>query len=303
MDRRHFVLAGGALAAMPPLAEVWRASATHAGAGDEISGTMRRLTEPGRGDNRATYMPDGTTLLFASKRTGKSQLWAMDPDGGRPRRFHESGANDHGRVAPNADGTCVAFSSDRDGESAIYVLAVASGKLACVSDPNFWSFGPSWSSQDLIAFFSKKGGNAMNTWVVRPDGASARQITDQPGESRQPWWSPDGRRLALSADHGTGVYEVWLLTPDGSGARRITREGSYEQPFWSPEGRRIAVSAQIGESHRRIYVMGADGADPQPIRQPERVDNVHPAWSPDGRSIVFTSGAAADGSICVFDLG
>jgi WD40-like Beta Propeller Repeat len=50
-------------------------------------------------DNRATYLPDGKTVLFASERTGRSQIWTMNSDGGDAHRLHESNANDYGRVA------------------------------------------------------------------------------------------------------------------------------------------------------------------------------------------------------------
>ena len=299
IDRRRVL---STTIAAPLLALALRAPVSAAGPGSEIRGALRRLTEAGRGDNRATFMPDGKTLLFASKRSGRSQIWAIDRDGDQPRQIHQSAGNDYGRVAPSADSSRLCLSSDRSGQNLIYVLDLASGRATPVSDPAYWSFGPTWSSRDLIAFFSRKGGNVINVWTVRPDGTQPRQITDQPGESRQPWWSPDGATLAFSANRGAGTFDVWLAEADGSNMRTITRGDSFEQPFWSPSGKQIAVSASIEEPHRRIYVMDADGSDLAPISQPANVENVHPAWSPDGRSIVFTSGTEADGALYIVDL-
>jgi Tol biopolymer transport system component len=299
MDRRQFLLAGS-LGLTPFLGAT---GASRALADDVIAGNLRRLTDPGAGDNRATYLPDRRTLLFASKRSGTSQIWAVELAGGEPQLIHRSSANDFGRVTPNLDGTRLCFSSDRGGQNAVYVLERASGEVRPVSDPAYWSFGPTWSSRDLIAFFSRKGGNAINVWTVRPDGSQARQITDAPGESRQPWRSPDGRALAISADHGGGVFQVWLMDADGAKPRAITTRGSFAQPFWSPDGRSFAVSARTDGPFHRICVMDADGSNLRPIRQPDGVDNVHPAWSPDGRRIVFTSGRQRLGALWLFEFG
>ena len=293
MHRRNFLATLGALvtAAAPLRAHEETAA---------VAGQLSQLTKSGNGDNRATYMPDGKSLLFVSSRSGRSQIWCMDPNTGAAELVRESKANDYGRVAPGPDGSRLCFSSDRDGENAIYVLDLKIGAVTRISDPAYWSFGPTWSSRDLIAYFSKKGGNRINTWTVRPDGIAAKQITNRPGESRQPWWSPDGSTLALSADNGTGAFQLWLSAEDGSNARTITREGNWQQPFWSPDGKRIAVSAKIDASAFRILVMNADGNDIREIAQPENTDNVHPAWSPDGRSIVFTSGEGKSGALWRF---
>jgi TolB protein len=128
-------------------------------------GILVRLGEPGLGDNRATYLPDGRTLLFASTRSGRSQIWAMNQDGSNLRQVHKSSGNDYGRVAPNADGTRLCFSSDRSGQNAVYVLDRRDRRIDPVSDPNFWSFGPTWSSSDRIAFFKKTISDSVRLWA------------------------------------------------------------------------------------------------------------------------------------------
>ena len=208
MRRREFVTSLGVL--------VLETAAVYAAAPTTLGGRLRRLTAPGTGDNRATYLPDGTALLFASRRTGRSQIWTMDPDGGDPRRLYESAANDYGRVAPSPDGTRLSFSSDRSGQNVVYVLDTRRGTITPISDPMAWSFGPSWSSRDRIAYFSRQGGNRLNIWTVSPDGSDRQQVTNWPGESRQPWWSPDGTTLAFSADNGTERFQVRLAAANGA---------------------------------------------------------------------------------------
>jgi hypothetical protein len=48
--------------------------------------------------------------------------------------------------------------------------------------------------------------------------------------------------------------------------------------------------------------MRADGCDLRSIRQPEDLDNGHPDWSPNGRSIVSMSGMKDSSFLQVFHL-
>src|SRR5258708_23406198 len=89
------------------------------------------------------------------------------------------------------------------------------------------------------------------------------------------------RRIGNASDHPAGQLRAAILESNGN---------------------KIAVSARIEEPHYRIYIMNADGSDTAPISQPANIDNVHPALSPDGHSIVFTSGTETDGALYIFDL-
>src|SRR5262245_50312858 len=66
--------------------------------------------------------------------------------------------------------------------------------------------------------------------------------TPQADGIRDPAWSPDGKRLAVSR-----LEAIWTMTSDGRDAKRVVTkpEGwvSERDPAWSPDGRSIAFSA------------------------------------------------------------
>ena len=91
------------------------------------------------------------------------------------------------------------------------------------------------------------------------------------------------------------------MDADGGNVRQLTPEvdgSSSNQPAWSPDGRRIvyvrgpsiasAVVAVTPLAFGELLVVDADGGEPSRLTRAE--PDAAPAWSPDGREVVFVRG-------------
>ena len=122
------------------------------------------------------------------------------------------------------------------------------------------------------------------------DDPSTRLLPGE-GAVQEADWSPDCRLIAFVNRAG-----LWTMDRDGGKARRILLlyGGRYiSAPAWSPDGTKIAFEVASREGSQgyasqrsHIYVADADGSNPVQLTT-GRVEDRHPAWSPDGRRIAF----------------
>ena len=83
----------------------------------------------------------------------------------------------------------------------------------------------------------------------------------------------------------SGLSSIGMIDADGSG-RRVVAHGTPEGPLrWSPDGARLVFTMSRGGGRNRLYLAG--GSEVRRITRPKYEDDINPAWSPDGRQIVF----------------
>lgn len=82
---------------------------------------------------------------------------------------------------------------------------------------------------------------------------------------------------------------ILTMEPDGSDAVVVRRNAS--EPAWNAAGTRIAFSGARRTGKTDIFVMAADGSDVRGVTRFRPGFNLAPAWSPDGRTIVFVHNA------------
>lgn len=128
-------------------------------------------------------------------------------------------------------------------------------------------------------------------YSVQSNGTSLRRLTGGEKNSR-PVWSADGQRLAfISESPWEPSTRIMLMNADGSDVQVRTSSG-YKSVSWSPDGKFLAVSNE-GYYESSIDVISVDPTAGV-VRHLSGMAR-GPAWSPDGKQILYTRVSGDDG--------
>ncbi len=232
------------------------------------------------------------SIVFASNRTGSWNIFQMNLATRIVRNLTNSPADNYNpQLSP--DGQSLVFYSNRDGNNQIYRLELGTGAVARLTNNAANEYDPTFSPNGkLIAFKSNKDDGHGDIWIMNVDGTRRRNLT--PGlkstEEWDPEFSPDGTRLYFTSglQQFSEILMIYTGQGDRGGVYGVTKN---DVPDWYPSvnpvtGEILVISRVPGNTNDALFVVSPDGRSRrQVLSLPSDSDD--PAWSSDGKQIVF----------------
>jgi eukaryotic-like serine/threonine-protein kinase len=217
------------------------------------------------------WSPDGKNIVYTAEIHGVYQIFSKGIDSSETAQL------------THADDSCAQPFWSPDGASIYYI-----------SHGNLWSVGASGGTPELA--MEKVSSAALHPdgktvaflrdgklWAGPLRGGAPKEIGSAP-DADATWmaFSPDGSRLAAIL-----LWKLWILEYPSGASRNLGifgREGS-----WFPDSRHLAVNG--GDFENTMFVVDAtDGSSRVIYRVSGRL--IDPSVSPDGKKILYGSGAA-----------
>jgi TolB protein len=256
------------------------------------------------GAAQAAFPGSNGKLVFRSNRTGNADIYTSNADGTNRVNLTRNPAED---VDPrwSPDGLRIVFASNRTGLFQIYTMNGDGSNLRQITGLAAGdAHRPSWTPGGQILFQSDAAnpGNSRDLYLVNADGTGLKNLTSSTSDEFSAAAAPRGNRLAFTSNADAGLYHLYVRS--GSATPKEITSGNVAdiQANWSPSGNDL-VFARFDPSFSTsdLYVVHSDGTGLRQLTSTPGVEEVEPAWSPDGTKIVYHACNLPDFSNCVID--
>jgi len=127
----------------------------------------------------------------------------------------------------------------------------------------------------------------FDLWVIDVSRGVATRVTNDPGDERDPVWSPDGQELVFATASGGGDLIRKELAAGASTSPLLEGSGRHIPEFWSSDGKTL-LYVTAGEG-RTLSALSLDGGGPAEPLMKSRFGLDEPQVSPDGRWLASNS--------------
>jgi TolB protein len=246
------------------------------------------LTQGGSYDDFfPSITPDGNSVLFASTRTGRYQIYEYNLLTRLTTQLTD--LNSDSAYAPEAspDNSHIVFYARHDGEEYpgshnLWIVERDGRNPVQITDRPGGAWDPVWSPDGTQILFASEQDGIPQLFIIDADGADARQVTHLAGIRGRNDWSPDGTTLSTYIG-GAWDRDIYTFDLNGENVRQLTDGFGNLAPSFSPDGGWITFMSYRDHPQQdlgcEIYIMRVDGSDARRLTDNDICD-WQPRWGP-----------------------
>jgi dipeptidyl aminopeptidase/acylaminoacyl peptidase len=278
---------------------------------------LRRLTSHEASDFNPLWSPDGRSIWFISTRSGSSQVWRKQIDGGEAEQVTDLPLG-VGNLVMAPEGRHIAFTLD------IYVdcANIACTKSRLEEEDERETSGALYDGIFIRHWDTWKDGRRSHIFVMPASGGEPVDVmvgmnADSPskpfGGSEEFTFTPDGRSVVFTArvagrqEPWSTDFDLYVVPIDGSAAPSlitIDNRAWDTSPVFSPDGKTLAYAAMAKPSYEadrfRIVLKSWPDGESRVLTEGWDRSVGSMTWSPDSRTILTTAGNI--GNVALFAI-
>ena len=238
-----------------------------------------------------SWTPDGR-LVYASRSSGRSDIWIMNQDGSNQKQLTADGSNNKWPTAA-ADGRYIVFMSDRAGLQNIWRMDIDG-----YNPKELTGGGSEWlpdCSPDSQWVIYRSGFGKQNLWKVSIDGGEPAKVNDQ--ASSRPAISPDGKWVACAYFAPEKIKTAVYPLTGGEPVRILDVSFPNFYVRWTPDSRALAYIDR--QTQRNIVSQPIDGRPPKPLTAFQSDSIFRFAWSRDGKQVATVRGNVTSDAVII----
>ncbi|HEX8340721.1 MAG TPA: hypothetical protein VF624_07425 [Tepidisphaeraceae bacterium] len=265
-----------------------------------------RVSPQGSINTCGYFSPDGVSLIFAStagKPVEEKQPGGYQRDSGRYRWAFHKGMDVfradawQGAIAAAEFSAGIDLAQHRITDNDAY-------DAECAYSPNGRHIVFT-STRDADPAKPVKESRDADLYVMRADGSNVVRLTTADGYDGGAFFSPDGRSLVYRSDRkNDNLLQLFVADVARDAAGNVTGLVNEKQitsdpavhfgPFWHPDGQHLVYAASTeNHSNYEVFQIRRDGTKKLRLTFTAGADLL-PAFSPDGRYMMWTSKRSAD---------